>query len=99
MCPGYHPLPAHSAPPSFLPARYSALILDEAHERTIHTDVLFGLLKDLCTRRKDLKLICTSATLDAQKFSECVCPSPTAPLSFDDSRLLPSPSPSLSLPY
>ncbi len=49
--------------------RYGALMLDEAHERTIHTDVLFGLLKDLCRRRPDLKLIVTSATLDAEKFS------------------------------
>jgi ATP-dependent RNA helicase DHX8/PRP22 len=49
--------------------RYSALMLDEAHERTIHTDVLFGLLKDLCRRRPDLKIIVTSATLDAEKFS------------------------------
>ena len=49
--------------------RYSALMLDEAHERTIHTDVLFGLLKDLCRRRPDMKLIVTSATLDAEKFS------------------------------
>ncbi|KAL7445799.1 hypothetical protein ACHAXM_011370 [Skeletonema potamos] len=49
--------------------RYAALMLDEAHERTIHTDVLFGLLKDLCRRRPDLKLIVTSATLDAEKFS------------------------------
>ena len=50
-------------------ARYAALILDEAHERTIHTDVLFGLLKDLLGRRPDLKLVVTSATLDAEKFS------------------------------
>jgi ATP-dependent RNA helicase DHX8/PRP22 len=49
--------------------RYSALMLDEAHERTIHTDVLFGLLKDLCRRRPSMKIIVTSATLDAEKFS------------------------------
>jgi ATP-dependent RNA helicase DHX8/PRP22 len=49
--------------------KYSALILDEAHERTINTDVLFGLLKELAIKRRDLKLIVTSATLDAQKFS------------------------------
>lgn len=50
-------------------SRYSALMLDEAHERTIHTDVLFGLLKDLCRRRPEIKIIITSATLDAEKFS------------------------------
>jgi ATP-dependent RNA helicase DHX8/PRP22 len=50
--------------------RYGALMLDEAHERTVNTDVLFGLLKDLCRRRPDdLKIIVTSATLNAEKFS------------------------------
>ncbi|KAF2310850.1 hypothetical protein GH714_017620 [Hevea brasiliensis] len=50
-------------------SQYSVVMLDEAHERTIHTDVLFGLLKQLVKRRPDLRLIVTSATLDAEKFS------------------------------
>ncbi|GBM68895.1 ATP-dependent RNA helicase DHX8 [Araneus ventricosus] len=49
---------------------YSVVMLDEAHERTIHTDVLFGLLKNAVKRRPDLKLVVTSATLDAVKFSQ-----------------------------
>ncbi|KAF7563362.1 hypothetical protein G7046_g767 [Stylonectria norvegica] len=49
--------------------RYSCIMLDEAHERTISTDVLFALLKKALKRRPDLKVIVTSATLDADKFS------------------------------
>ncbi|KAL0905128.1 hypothetical protein M5K25_027307 [Dendrobium thyrsiflorum] len=50
-------------------SQYSVIMLDEAHERTINTDVLFGLLKQLVKRRPELRFIVTSATLDAEKFS------------------------------
>lgn len=48
---------------------YSALMIDEAHERTLHTDVVLGLLKDIARARPELKLIISSATMNAKKFS------------------------------
>ncbi|KAG6071933.1 hypothetical protein E4U16_005782 [Claviceps sp. LM84 group G4] len=50
-------------------AGYSALMIDEAHERTVHTDILLALIKDLARDRKDLKLLISSATMNATKFA------------------------------
>ncbi|GMM57962.1 DEAH-box ATP-dependent RNA helicase [Maudiozyma humilis] len=57
-------------------SRYSCIVLDEAHERTLATDILMGLLKQVVVRRPDLKLIIMSATLDAEKFQRYFCDAP-----------------------
>ena len=62
-------------------SQYSVIMLDEAHERTVNTDVLFGLLKKAVKEHPRLKLIVTSATLEAEKFSNYFyqCPIFTIP--------------------
>ena len=56
----------HSEP---LLKKYDTLIIDEAHERSLNVDFLLGYLKQMLPRRPDLKLIITSATLDADRFA------------------------------
>ena len=50
--------------------KYSCIIMDEAHERALNTDILLGLFKKVLSRRRDLKLIVTSATMNAKRFSD-----------------------------
>jgi HrpA-like RNA helicase len=58
-------------------SRYSIIMIDEAHERTISTDILLGILKSLLLRRTDLKLLIASATINTEKFSTFFNHAPT----------------------
>jgi ATP-dependent helicase HrpA len=60
---------------------YDTLIVDEAHERSLNIDFLLGILKDLVRRRKDLKLVITSATIDTEKFSKAFDDAPVIEVS------------------
>ena len=50
--------------------QYSSLIIDEAHERSLNIDFILGYVKQLAHRRRDLKVVITSATIDAERFSK-----------------------------
>ena len=60
---------------------YDTLIVDEAHERSLNIDFLLGILKNLLRKRKDLKLVITSATIDTEKFSKAFGNAPVVEVS------------------
>ena len=67
------------ADPTF--SKYSCLVIDEAHERSLHTDILLAFIKQCLSKRKDLKVIITSATIDPRTFIQYFgeCPVVTVP--------------------
>ncbi|KAL0241592.1 hypothetical protein GEMRC1_006827 [Eukaryota sp. GEM-RC1] len=61
-------------------SKYSVIMLDEAHERSVNSDLLIGLLRKVVEKRSDLRVVVTSATLDSQKFVDFLdCPSLSIP--------------------
>ena len=60
---------------------YDTIIVDEAHERSLNIDFILGLLKTIIRRRRDLKLIITSATIDTEKFSKAFDDAPVIEVS------------------
>jgi ATP-dependent helicase HrpA len=71
---------AETAGDPFLNA-YDTIIVDEAHERSINIDFILGILKKLLARRRDLKVIITSATIDTDKFSKAFSNAPVIEVS------------------
>ncbi len=57
---------------------YDTLIIDEAHERSLNIDFLLGYLRQILPRRPDLKVVVTSATIDADRFAQQHGPTPRA---------------------
>jgi len=68
---------------------YDTIIVDEAHERSLNIDFLLGYLRRLCARRPDLKLVITSATLDAERFARHFGGAQPAPVIEVSGRLYP----------
>ena len=69
---------------------YDTIIIDEAHERSLNIDFLLGYLRQLLPRRPDLKVIITSATIDAQRFADYFgCIKGPAPVIMVSGRMFP----------
>src|SRR5882757_7172028 len=51
-------------------SRYSVIMVDEAHERSLSSDILLGLLKKIRKRRPELRIVVSSATLEAERFAD-----------------------------
>ena len=62
-------------------SQYEAIIVDEAHERSLNIDFILGILKNVASRRRDLKIIITSATIDTEKFSRAFSNAPIVEVS------------------
>jgi ATP-dependent helicase HrpA len=62
-------------------SKYGVIIIDEAHERSLNIDFLLGYIKQLLLRRKDLKVIITSATIDTEAFAGHFCGAPIITIS------------------
>jgi ATP-dependent helicase HrpA len=60
---------------------YDTIIVDEAHERSLNIDFILGILKTILPRRRDLRVIITSATIDAEKFSKAFGDAPVIEVS------------------
>ncbi|XP_061429357.1 probable ATP-dependent RNA helicase DHX35 [Lethenteron reissneri] len=68
--------------------KYSVIILDEAHERTLYTDIALGLLRKIQKKREELRIIVASATLDAEKFQKFFNHNDTSDPNKDTSAIL-----------
>ncbi len=69
-------------------SRYSVIMLDEAHERTVFFDIVVGLLYKIQKKRDDLRIIISSATMDANEFKEYFNTHKTANPELDTSTIM-----------